>query len=56
MIKEIIKSEDSASPYSDEKIRLMLIEKNINVARRTITKYRESIGLSSSSARKITTK
>ena len=56
MIKEIIKSEDSSSPYSDEKIRLILIEKNINVARRTITKYRESIGLSSSSARKITTK
>lgn len=51
-IKELISSENLAKPLSDEKIANLLKEKGINVARRTITKYRESMFISSSSQRK----
>ena len=51
-IKKIIKSENKLKPFSDEKISQILKDVNINVARRTVTKYRESLNLESSSNRK----
>ena len=51
-IKKIINSEDKSRPYSDEKISSMLLEEDIIIARRTVTKYRESLKLESSSKRK----
>jgi len=51
-IKKIIESEDSRKPYSDEKIAQLLKEVNINIARRTVAKYREMLGVLSSSKRK----
>ena len=44
-IKNIIKSENKAKPYSDQDVARMLEEYNINVARRTVAKYRETLGI-----------
>ena len=43
-IKEIIAGEDPKKPYSDQKIVALLKDKDINIARRTVTKYREMLG------------
>lgn len=51
-IKEIISGEDPKKPYSDQKIVALLKEQDINIARRTVTKYREMLGLGSSTERK----
>ncbi len=51
-IKEIIGSEDPKKPFSDQKIVALLKELDINIARRTVTKYREMLGLGSSTERK----
>ncbi|WP_305909075.1 RNA polymerase factor sigma-54 [Methylomarinum sp. Ch1-1] len=51
-IKELIGNEMPAKPLSDSKIAELLKEKGINVARRTIAKYRESMSIPSSSQRK----
>ena len=51
-IREFIEQEDPARPLSDSKIMKMLEEKGIQVARRTIAKYREAMGIPSSSERK----
>ena len=51
-IKKIIKSEDKLKPFSDNKITKILAEEGIHLARRTVTKYRESLNLFSSSERK----
>jgi RNA polymerase sigma-54 factor len=40
-IRLIISNEDLQKPYSDEKISKLLEKENINVARRTVAKYRE---------------
>lgn len=44
-IRNIIKSENKAKPYSDQEIAAMLKKLNIDVARRTVAKYRESMGI-----------
>ncbi|MBN1881782.1 MAG: RNA polymerase factor sigma-54 [Deltaproteobacteria bacterium] len=54
-IKEIINEENSARPISDQLITRMLKEEGINIARRTVAKYREQLGILSSSRRKIYT-
>jgi RNA polymerase sigma-54 factor len=51
-IKELVDGENPAKPLSDLKISELLKEKGINVARRTIAKYREAMNISSSSQRK----
>ncbi|MBU2489920.1 MAG: RNA polymerase factor sigma-54 [Proteobacteria bacterium] len=51
-IAKIIKDEDSAAPHSDEKIAEILSVDNIRIARRTVAKYREMIGVLPSSKRK----
>ena len=45
IIKDIIESESKKSPYSDDKIAKILIEKGIHIARRTVAKYREQLML-----------
>lgn len=52
LIKEIISKEPPRKPLSDNKISEMLNEKGYNVARRTISKYREALGIPSTSQRK----
>jgi RNA polymerase sigma-54 factor len=51
-IREIIEKEDSKKPLSDQKIADMLSGETVNIARRTVTKYREILKLGSSSERK----
>ncbi len=51
-IKELIDHENPAKPLSDLKIAKLLQEKGINVARRTVAKYREAMHIPSSSRRK----
>ena len=51
-IKELVNNENPAKPLSDNKMAVLLKEKGINVARRTIAKYREAISIPSSSQRK----
>lgn len=52
IIRQIIKNEDPQKPYSDDKISAILKQSNIDIARRTVTKYREALGLLSSTKRK----
>jgi RNA polymerase sigma-54 factor len=52
LIKKLVAEEDPRKPLSDSKLAQILGEQGINVARRTIAKYRESIGVLSSSERK----
>lgn len=51
-IKEIVADENPKKPFSDQKIVELLEKKGISIARRTVTKYREMIGIRSSSERK----
>lgn len=51
-IKQLIEGEDPNKPLSDNKLMALLEEKEINVARRTIAKYREALHIPSSSERK----
>lgn len=52
MIKEIIEREDSSKPISDQKIADILKDKGIKISRRTVAKYRDEMGILSSSKRK----
>ena len=51
-IKRIIDGENKGKPLSDQIISSMLGEKNMNISRRTVAKYREEIGIKASSMRK----
>jgi len=52
-IKNIIKSEEKSKPYSDQEVADMLKKFNVDVARRTVAKYRESLGILPSRKRKV---
>jgi RNA polymerase sigma-54 factor len=51
-IKQIIAQEAPQNPISDQQIVKILKGKNIDIARRTVAKYRETLGIPSSSLRK----
>ncbi len=51
-IKEIVAGENIKKPFSDQKIVDMLRQQGIDIARRTVTKYREMLGIRSSTERK----
>ncbi|CAN7527816.1 RNA polymerase factor sigma-54 [Paenibacillus sp. LjRoot153] len=51
-IKTWISDENSRKPYSDQKLADLMKEEGISISRRTITKYREELGISSSVRRK----
>jgi RNA polymerase sigma-54 factor len=51
-IKQLIEGEDQKHPYSDQAIVDVLQKENIEIARRTVAKYRESMGILSSSKRR----
>lgn len=52
IIKKLVASENAAKPLSDSKIANLLQEQGINVARRTIAKYREAMSIAPSNERK----
>ena len=51
-IKQIIAAEDPRHPLSDQRIVELLKDQTIDIARRTVAKYREQLGILSSSKRK----
>jgi RNA polymerase sigma-54 factor len=51
-IKKIVSAEDERAPYSDQKLVEILAQDGIQIARRTVAKYREMLGILSSSKRK----
>ncbi|PKQ20690.1 MAG: RNA polymerase sigma-54 factor [Actinobacteria bacterium HGW-Actinobacteria-6] len=51
-IKEFLEAEDPAHPLSDQKLAEALSGEGVDVARRTVAKYREEIGIDPSWARK----
>ena len=52
-IKKLIAEENPRKPLSDNTIANLLKEQGIDVARRTVAKYRESLNIPSSSERKV---
>jgi len=52
MIKEIVDGEDQARPLSDKKIVDILEAKGLKIARRTVAKYREQLGILNARMRK----
>ena len=49
----LIESEPPDKPYSDQKLTDMLAEQGLNVARRTVAKYREAMNILPASNRKV---
>jgi RNA polymerase sigma-54 factor len=52
IIQGIIEAEDKKKPLSDQKIAKMLEDRGFNIARRTVTKYREQLGIAVARLRK----
>ena len=52
MIADLIAIENKASPASDQDLVAKLQEKGITIARRTIAKYRDELGILSSNLRR----
>ena len=53
MIKKLVSNENPRKPLSDNTIAALLKNEGIEVARRTVAKYRESLHIPSSSERKV---
>lgn len=51
-IKKLVAAEDPKAPFSDQRIAELLKERGIEIARRTVAKYRELLGILPSSKRK----
>jgi RNA polymerase sigma-54 factor len=51
-IQKLIDAENPKKPYSDQKLVELLKQEGINIARRTVAKYREQLGVLSSSKRR----
>jgi len=51
-LKEIIEKEDKRNPFSDEALAKILKNKGYKIARRTVAKYREQLGIPDSRLRK----
>ncbi len=51
-LRDIIANENPRKPHSDQKIVELLHKQGIDIARRTVTKYREMLGVGSSSQRR----
>lgn len=52
IIKNIIDAEDTKNPLSDNDIEIILKKRGLNIARRTIAKYRKELNIESSNKRK----
>jgi RNA polymerase sigma-54 factor len=53
MVAEMFKAEDSIIPLSDQQVVKMLAAKGITIARRTVAKYRDELGILPSNLRKV---
>lgn len=53
-IEELILNEDRYNPLHDNEIALLLEKENLKIARRTVVKYREELGIKPANKRKLT--
>ena len=51
-ISEMVKTEDKKKPLSDEEIVAKLLVDGVEIARRTVAKYREKLNIPSSRQRR----
>jgi RNA polymerase sigma-54 factor len=51
-IAQIVREENNRNPYSDQDIVKLLSDRGLGVARRTVAKYREQLGVLPSHLRK----
>lgn len=52
IIQELIKTEDPTKPLSDQRIGELIEERGYTISRRTVAKYRDELGIPSSSKRR----
>ena len=52
ILEEIVDGEDKAKPFSDEMLAAALRERGIDIARRTVVKYRQQLGIPPARLRK----
>ena len=52
VIAQLIEGEDKQKPYSDETLSSLLKQQGIDIARRTVAKYREALNIPSAHQRK----
>ena len=52
-IRRLVEGEDKARPYRDQQLTDLLLAQGISVTRRTVTKYRQQMGLPTASDRRI---
>jgi RNA polymerase sigma-54 factor len=52
LIQQFVVAEDAGKPLSDSQLSQMLEEQGIQVARRTVAKYREALRIAPASQRK----
>ena len=52
VLQEIIQEEDTANPLSDQKITELFDQRGVKISRRTVTKYRDELGIPSTNRRK----
>ena len=52
LIKQFVAAEDTDKPLSDNQLATMLAEQGIQVARRTVAKYREALRIAPANLRK----
>lgn len=52
VLQEILESEDTKEPYTDDRLTAMMQEKGYGIARRTVAKYREQLGFPAARLRK----
>ncbi len=53
-LTELIEAEDKARPLSDEQLTALLRDRGLDIARRTVAKYRERLGFPVARLRKTT--
>jgi RNA polymerase sigma-54 factor len=53
MIEDLVGQENSAKPFSDQDITRHLKDRGLTIARRTVAKYREEIGILPSHQRRL---
>lgn len=54
-LEEVIEQEDKEAPYSDQQLAVMLANKGLKIARRTVAKYREELKIPTAQLRALFT-
>lgn len=52
MIRQLVSSETAVDPLSDHRLAKMLTQRGIRIARRTVTKYRDALGIEAADRRR----